>query len=155
MSTFEQLGILAAQISVESERLRDVYDGAGVLPSLERAAEAFVDEAVRRGGLDLDLVEGFKGLVLEAAVRRCGTDKEAVKKAFVLLGKETSVKSRNHTAQYEREFGKLLDLRGAFVAAAAEPAALTEGGATATVTTTSVGGRAVSFPAVMQEASKQ
>lgn len=87
-----------------------------LLDHLDGAAEAFVAEAERRteGGprLDMDLADSFKGLVIEAAKRRWNAeDKDAVKKAFLLLGKEATVKSRNHWATYEREFDKVQELR--------------------------------------------
>jgi hypothetical protein len=60
----------------------------------------------------MDLADSFKGLVIEAAKRRWSPDdKDAVKKAFLLLGKEATVKSRNHWATYEREFDKVQELR--------------------------------------------
>ncbi|MEZ4297784.1 MAG: sigma 54-interacting transcriptional regulator [Polyangiaceae bacterium] len=96
------------------------YEGKGsprtLLDHLDSAAEAFVAEAERRTEtgirLDMDLADSFKGLVIEAAKRRWSPeDKDAVKKAFLLLGKEATVKSRNHWATYEREFDKVQELR--------------------------------------------
>lgn len=96
------------------------YEGKGsprtLLDHLDSAAEAFVAEAERRTEtgirLDMDLADSFKGLVIEAAKRRWSPeDKDAVKKAFLLLGKEATVKSRNHWATYEREFEKVQELR--------------------------------------------
>ena len=96
------------------------YEGKGsprtLLDYLDSAAEAFVAEAERRTEtgirLDMDLADSFKGLVIEAAKRRWSPeDKDAVKKAFLLLGKEATVKSRNHWATYEREFEKVQELR--------------------------------------------
>jgi DNA-binding NtrC family response regulator len=96
------------------------YEGKGsprtLLDHLDSAAEAFVAEAERRTEtgikLDMDLADSFKGLVIEAAKRRWNPeDKDAVKKAFLLLGKEATVKSRNHWATYEREFDKVQELR--------------------------------------------
>lgn len=93
-----------------------------LLDSLGIAAEAFVAEAERRtengARLDMDLADSFKGLVIEAAKRRWGPeDKDAVKKAFLLLGKEATVKSRNHWATYERELDKVHELRRVLTAA--------------------------------------
>lgn len=96
------------------------YEGKGsprtLLDHLDMAAEAFVAEAERRTEtgirLDMDLADSFKGLVIEAAKRRWSPeDKDGVKKAFLLLGKEATVKSRNHWATYEREFDKVQELR--------------------------------------------
>jgi DNA-binding NtrC family response regulator len=96
------------------------YEGKGsprtLLDHLDSAAEAFVAEAERRTEtgirLDMDLADSFKGLVIEAAKRRWSPDdKDAVKKAFLLLGKEATVKSRNHWATYEREIDKVQELR--------------------------------------------
>ncbi|MFT3772698.1 MAG: sigma 54-interacting transcriptional regulator [Minicystis sp.] len=87
-----------------------------VLEQLERAAESFVIEAERRADqgdrLDLDLTEALKGLVLEHAKRRIGGDeREALKRAFILLGKESVVKDRNHTTAHRREYEKVEKLR--------------------------------------------
>jgi DNA-binding NtrC family response regulator len=84
----------------------------------DRAAEAFVIEAERRaeGGerLDMDLTEGMKGLVVETARRRIGGDeREGLRRAFVLLGKEATVKDRNHTTVHRREHEKMELLRRA------------------------------------------
>ncbi len=96
------------------------YEGKGsprsLLDHLDMAAEAFVAEAERRTEtgirLDMDLADSFKGLVIEAAKRRWSPeDKDGVKKAFLLLGKEATVKSRNHWATYEREFEKVQELK--------------------------------------------
>ncbi|MEZ4311202.1 MAG: sigma 54-interacting transcriptional regulator [Polyangiaceae bacterium] len=78
-----------------------------LLQQLTRTAEAFVSEVEKRSScenkLDIDLCDAFKGLVLKAAVERWPDDREAVKKALVLLGKESIVRSRNHWAWHERE----------------------------------------------------
>ncbi|WP_437953964.1 sigma 54-interacting transcriptional regulator [Sorangium sp. So ce296] len=97
------------------------YEGRGspqsVLDHLERAADAFVSEAERRvvagqAKLDLDIADAFKALVVETARRRLGGDeKESVRRAFVLLGKEATVESRNHSAYYRREVEKLAEAR--------------------------------------------
>lgn len=84
----------------------------------ERAAESFVVLAERRGErpdrLDVDLVEGMKGLVIEIAKRRNGADdRDALRKAYVMLGKEGTVKDRNHTTAYKREHEKMEQLRRA------------------------------------------
>jgi DNA-binding NtrC family response regulator len=97
------------------------HDGKGsptsVLELWERAAEAFVTEAERRAlagepRLDLDLVEAFKGQVIEMARRRLGGDeKESVRRAYLLLGKEGTVESRNQGAHHRRELEKLHEAR--------------------------------------------
>jgi DNA-binding NtrC family response regulator len=90
-----------------------------VIELMEQAAEDFVIEAERRadlGGkkLDMDHAEAFKGFVIEAARRRFGHDeKEGVRRAFILLGKETTVESRNHSGVYRREMEKLEQARRA------------------------------------------
>jgi DNA-binding NtrC family response regulator len=83
-----------------------------VIELMEQAAEEFVIEAERRAELgkklDMDHAEAFKGFVLEAARRRFGHDeKEGVRRAFVLLGKESTVESRNHSGVHRREMDKL------------------------------------------------
>jgi len=87
-----------------------------VIELMEQAAEAFVTEAeraARRGKkLDMDLADAFKGFVIEAAKRRLGPDeREALRRAFILLGKESTVESRNHSAVYRREVEKLEQAR--------------------------------------------
>jgi DNA-binding NtrC family response regulator len=101
-----------------------MYEGRGAPLSLfeylERAAAAFVTEAERRAEwgeekLDLALADAFKGLVIEAAKRRFGADeKEALRRAFVLLGKGSTVEGRNHWATYKREMEKVNEARRAF-----------------------------------------
>jgi len=100
------------------------YEGSGesssVWDHLERAAEAFVLEAEARvasgaAKLDVDVAEALKGLIIEAARRRLGGDeKESVRRAFVLLGKEATVESRNHAAYHRRELDKIDEARRAF-----------------------------------------
>jgi DNA-binding NtrC family response regulator len=76
------------------------------LSLLLRAAEAIVDEAEQREAegtpLDLDLVEGLRGMVLGAAARRLG-GKEA---AFRRLGKVSVVQNRNHQKAFRRELAR-------------------------------------------------
>lgn len=113
---------LADGVALRAEHIERAlqYEGRGsprtLLDHLDVAAEAFVAEAERRTEtgvrLDMDLADSFKGLVIEAAKRRWSPeDKDGVKKAFLLLGKEATVKSRNHWATYEREFDKVQELR--------------------------------------------
>ncbi|MFO0587920.1 MAG: sigma 54-interacting transcriptional regulator [Polyangiaceae bacterium] len=119
---------LADGISLRAEHIERAlqYEGKGsprtLLDYLDMAAEAFVAEAERRTEtgirLDMDLADSFKGLVIEAAKRRWSPeDKDGVKKAFLLLGKEATVKSRNHWATYEREFEKVQELKRVLAAA--------------------------------------
>ncbi len=83
----------------------------GVLDLMELAAEAFATEAERRTqgkALDMDHAEAFKAMVIDAAKRRYGQDeREALRRAFILLGKEQTVEGRNHTSVYKREQEKL------------------------------------------------
>jgi DNA-binding NtrC family response regulator len=88
------------------------------LELMERAAEGFVIEAERwaaRGEkLNLDHTDALKGLALEHAKRRSGGDEsEALRRAFILLGKESVVKDRNHAASFRRECEKVDLLRRA------------------------------------------
>lgn len=124
-------GLAGVTLGEEEVQLALEYEGRGA-PSttwdhLERAADAFVAEAERRvvagePRLDMDVSEAFKALVIEAARRRLGGDEnESVRRAFVLLGKETTVESRNHGAFYRREMEKLDKARRAFGAGGAPP----------------------------------
>lgn len=86
-----------------------------LLASMREAAEAFVDHAERRAAqgeppINLDLALAFKGLVLEAATRRKMGD---VRQAFLLLGKEATVKDRNHRAVSDREGQRVAALEAA------------------------------------------
>lgn len=84
---------------------------------MERAAEALVIEAERRRDsneekLDLDVAEALKGLTLDVAKRRFGHDeKEALRRAFSLMGKDAMVEGRNHSASYKREMEKVQEAR--------------------------------------------
>ncbi len=104
---------------VEHALAQEVRPGRGTTwDMIERAAEAFVAEAERRAELgdrlDMDLVDGMKGLVIEVAKRRKGgAEPDSVRHAYILLGKESTVKDRNHTAAYKREQSKLEALRRA------------------------------------------
>jgi DNA-binding NtrC family response regulator len=74
---------------------------------LRAAAARFVAEAARRsGGLDLDLLDGLRGLALAEAIRQTGS-KEA---AFRLLGRESLVRARNHHKALQRELARAADL---------------------------------------------
>jgi transcriptional regulator of acetoin/glycerol metabolism len=79
---------------------------------LRRAASAFVQEAQRRKdrgrGLQLDLTDGFQGMVLGAAIQATGSRDEA----FVLFGEDRLVKNRNHHRAVRREILKACKLLG-------------------------------------------
>jgi DNA-binding NtrC family response regulator len=114
----DSAGALTIHIAhVERALTNEVRPARGsVLELMERAAEGFVIEAERwaaRGErLNLDLTEALKGLALEHAKRRIGGDEgEALRRAFILLGKEPVVKDRNHAASYRRECEKVDLLR--------------------------------------------
>ncbi|MFO0593223.1 MAG: sigma 54-interacting transcriptional regulator [Polyangiaceae bacterium] len=96
----------------------------GVLHLMELAAEAFaaaVEERADGKALNLDHAEGFKGMVIDAARRRFpGDENESIRKAFILLGKQDSVSSRNHLGIHRREVEKLDKTRQAFSGAAAK-----------------------------------
>jgi DNA-binding NtrC family response regulator len=90
------------------------HEGTGeqssVLGALWRAAQAFVQEAERRGTtgapLSLDACEAFRGLVLAAAVIRGGGRDEA----FTLLGQQQLMKNRNHHRALRRELDRVREL---------------------------------------------
>lgn len=90
------------------------YDHAAeagdVFDTLWRAAKAFVVEASRREGgenpLTLEMVEAMRGMALAAAVARCGGRDEA----FVMLGQQQLLKSRNHHRAYKREIARVREL---------------------------------------------
>ncbi|MEQ9496766.1 MAG: sigma 54-interacting transcriptional regulator [Deltaproteobacteria bacterium] len=75
----------------------------GSIDALRRAAEAFVDEAMQRAEagdtLDLDLSQGFRGLVLEAALGRLD-ERRAV---YELFGRDKAIQSRNYIKEIRRE----------------------------------------------------
>jgi DNA-binding NtrC family response regulator len=69
---------------------------------LHEAAQGFVLAAEERAGLDLDLCEAFKGLVLGAAAVKLGSREDA----FRLLGRGALVESRNQYKTLKRELSK-------------------------------------------------
>lgn len=81
--------------------------------ALAAAARAVVAAAERRGGLDLDLCDGLRGMVLATAAESHGREE-----AFRLLGKEALVKGRNHHKAWKREIARATEL----CAASGEPA---------------------------------
>ncbi|NVJ03581.1 sigma-54-dependent Fis family transcriptional regulator, partial [Myxococcus sp. AM009] len=93
---------------------------------LSMAAGAFVSAAQARGPgvLDLDLVDGFRGLVLAVAMRRLGRDE-----AFRLFGRENVVKSRNQYRTLRRELERLEALYKTLGLAGPPFSDLLEGGA--------------------------
>jgi transcriptional regulator with AAA-type ATPase domain len=102
-----ECGGVASEVLVEERHLSGAfaYEGApaqkGLVELLLRAAMGFVREAqVRR--LDLDLADAFRGFVLGSAILQLGRDE-----AFILLGKETLVRNRNHHKSLRREMEKV------------------------------------------------
>lgn len=88
----------------------DSTDANDVIEKLWRAAKAFVDEATRRDGgpnpLSLEMIDVIRGMALAAAVERRGGRDEA----FLLLGQQQMLKSRNHHRAYRREIARVRDL---------------------------------------------
>jgi DNA-binding NtrC family response regulator len=100
-------------VSVQERHVEDAlaFEGMernGVLYDvLRRAAAAFVTEVeTGGGGVDLDHTDAFRGLVLDAAVRRLGSREVA----FERLGKPQMLKNRNHHKAIRRELAKVLEL---------------------------------------------
>ena len=86
------------------------YDSApsrsALLDSLRATAAAFIQEAQRSGvPWDLELAEGFKGMVLGTAVEQLGLEA-----ALRLLDKEALLRSRNHHRLFKRELERLQQL---------------------------------------------
>jgi DNA-binding NtrC family response regulator len=100
--------LTVGEAQVRAALLAEGTPGSGIrLDPLRAAAAQFVAEAERRGGgLDLDLLDGLRGLALAEAIRRTGS-KEA---AFRLLGRESLVKARNHHKALQRELARAADL---------------------------------------------
>jgi DNA-binding NtrC family response regulator len=103
------------ELTLEDEHVRRAlaYDVAeeksSVMDALVAAAAAFVGEAESRPGtgLDLDLAESFKGLVLGVAVEKLGGDRDH---AFKLLGREKLLAGRNHHKVLKRELERVESL---------------------------------------------
>lgn len=77
---------------------------------LMTAAAAFVNLALDRvdgAPVDLDLVDGFKGLVLAGALERLGGDLD---KVFRLFGRDKLVQGRNHHKAFRRELERAQQL---------------------------------------------
>jgi DNA-binding NtrC family response regulator len=70
---------------------------------LHEAAQGFVLAAEERGGLDAELCDAFRGLVMGAAVQKLGSREDA----FRLLGRGALVDSRNHHRVLKRELVKV------------------------------------------------
>ena len=87
-------------------------EAGSLVMHLWRATRAFLDEAERREAsetktqMSLDLCDAFRGMVLGAAVQRCGSRE----KAFLLLGQEALLKNRNHHRTLRRELDRLREL---------------------------------------------
>lgn len=116
LSLVEQGQSDGVRITLEHVERSLAYEGKPgqnrTLELMEQAADAFVTQAERAAEgskkLDMDHAEAFKGMVIEAARKRLGQEeREAVRRAFVLLGKEATVESRNQAAVYRREMEKL------------------------------------------------
>jgi len=78
--------------------------------SILAAAAAFVNHVATRSGHDpveLDLVDGFKGLVLAGSMEKMGGSLEEV---FRLFGRERLVASRNHHKAFRRELERAAQL---------------------------------------------
>ena len=78
--------------------------------ALLAAAVACVDQARARTGqtpLDMDLIDGFKGLVLGVALEKLGGIREEV---FNLFGREKLVAGRNHHKVFRRELERAQQL---------------------------------------------
>ncbi len=121
---------LAAELRQELEDLeqrRQQEEAIPVLGALRRAAEAMIDESLRRGGHTdfLRIAESFTGLVIAAAIARSKAEKEPeqVRDAFLMLGASALVKSRNQGPRWRRESEALAKL---FLAL--EPARAADGG---------------------------
>jgi DNA-binding NtrC family response regulator len=78
-----------------------------LMASLRGAAADFIEHAIRRSEvgepLSLDLTAAFRGLVLEAGVRRLGDLREV----FRVVGCDAVLRSRNHSREYRRELAKI------------------------------------------------
>jgi DNA-binding NtrC family response regulator len=103
----------ARALHVEEPHVRDSLlaegtPGSGIPANpLREAAARFVDEALRRSdGLDLDLLTGLRGFVLEEAIRRTGNKEDA----FRLFRRDNLVKGRNHHKTLQREISRAADL---------------------------------------------
>ena len=85
-------------------------DHASLGKHLNAAACALAAEvqrsAEKSAPIDLDLVDGFKGLVLRASEDLAGSRDEA----FRMLGKASAVSSRNHHKIYKRELARTAQL---------------------------------------------
>lgn len=93
--------------------LEQTGESTTLLTTMRRAADAFVDEAVRRSSrgvvLDLDHTASFRGLVLEAALARLN-ERKAV---YELFGRSKSVQNRNYVKEIRRELDRLDEFAGA------------------------------------------
>ncbi len=98
---------LSAEAVRRSLALEGVGGEDGVVDTMSRAAEAYVRAAQRLGNLDLDQSEAIRGLVLEAAVRLTGSERDA----FALFGLHAQLKHGNHKKTLRRELARVDALR--------------------------------------------
>ncbi len=126
-------GIGADQIVITARHVADALglehdpavakgEGDDVLAALDRAASAFVQEAVDRHAagrpLSLDLTDAFRGATLDAAHARLGELREV----YLLFGRVKAVESRN----YRRDYRRAMDRLDALTTAVRKPSARSE-----------------------------
>ncbi len=104
--------VLSAEAVLRSLALEGVGTEDGALAAMTRAAEAFVRAAQQTASagkepLTLDHSDAFRGLVLDAATRLGGGEREA----FVLFGLEAQLRHGNHLKTLRRELGKVEQLQ--------------------------------------------
>lgn len=90
-------------------------DATPLVGGLQRAAEAFVNEAERRSEageppIDLELADAFRGFVLSTAKQRVGDERDV----FRLFGLEHRLKGGNHLKTYRREIARVHELCATF-----------------------------------------
>lgn len=114
LAAMEHGGRAPRQVTLDVAHVRHAmtYEGTeeqrSAVESFLSAATAFVSAAEAAGGaLDLDLTEGFKGLVLGAATEKLGGNRDA---AFTLFGKDKLTKNRNHHKVFRRELVRAEEL---------------------------------------------
>jgi len=105
---------LSAEAVRRSLALEGVGGDDGVVDTMDRAAEAFVRAAQRLAPdngepspIQLDQAEALRGLVLEAAVRLTGSERDA----FELFGLHAQLKHGNHKKTLRRELARVDALR--------------------------------------------
>lgn len=100
----------------------DADDGNTMTVRLWRAAQALAREAVRRDQsdaepLDLEMVDGFRGMVLGAAVQFLASREQA----FRIFQREHLLASRNHHRAFKRELERTSQLVQALGGEVADP----------------------------------